>query len=454
MLAFLVLVISTSCGTAQQPFDNPTLETIATQDRSQFYGQTLTIVVINDFFMRTYARLYERDNPGVTIEVINLWEGDFARTRDRGREIIATQMMAGQAPTLIDSQLIDYFHPQVSANLVNLFEFMDADPTFNSDNYFANVFNAVAVEGRLVSLPIAFEYQIVAANTTIPGLEEALAGYPSVTLSDLINIHSDISDERDFYIDWNFDVHLGARNYIDTFFDFGTRWADFDNQEFVDLINWARDNTNPNMRFGRNALTNIINPAQELEFSERYPFMVYWPYLFQYMLPFEEDHGPLFRGAVPLVNEHEELIITVSSELSLNANTTPLEQALAWDFMRFKLDLPAVDVPGGVAALMQPVARATLDEGLGAAVSREIGYFYSHNFGWSLIGTRQEATPHVLEQVEIFGNMPMASRRYAPFIIENFIRDTLEQFHDGLLTAEQTAAIIQDRVTLMLMEMD
>jgi len=51
------------------------------------------------------------------------------------------------------------------------------------------------------------------------------------------------------------------------------------------------------------------------------------------------------------------------------------------------------------------------------------------------------------------GDMPMASTRTLPFAIENIIDEALELFHNGLVSAEQTAADLQNRITLVLMEM-
>ena len=58
-----------------------------------------------------------------------------------------------------------------------------------------------------------------------------------------------------------------------------------------------------------------------------------------------------------------------------------------------------------------------------------------------------------LAQIAALGDMPMSTMANLPFAIENIIREALALFNDGLVSAEQTAADLQNRVELALMEM-
>jgi len=49
--------------------------------------------------------------------------------------------------------------------------------------------------------------------------------------------------------------------------------------------------------------------------------------------------------------------------------------------------------------------------------------------------------------------MPKVDWRFAPGMIWDVLDEILGQFQDGLITAEQAAQDLQNRVTLILMEM-
>ena len=97
LILVLLLILSACTGS----FDND----IFIWDESvenPFYGETLTIAVARRDPMWRFINLFEQDNPGVEIELIVLGY-DFDTIRER----MGVQLMAGDAPLLMNSNFVD-----------------------------------------------------------------------------------------------------------------------------------------------------------------------------------------------------------------------------------------------------------------------------------------------------------------------------------------------------------
>jgi len=461
MMAILLLTMSTSgCGSSQDTTPEIDAAFIANPDRSLFYGETLTIATTFGGFdgalspFQYLTRMYMDTNPGVTIEVINLWSytqdvDRFANKRDE----LGVQLMAGSAPVLICGMFVDYRDLRLAHFFADWFPIMDADPNFNEDDWFMNVFHASAIHDRLLAFPMRFDYEMVVANSTIPGLSETLAAQDSITLSELMKLHREMSTDSSFFLEPFFSVDQVVQFYLDSFLDFDTGLVDFDNEQFIDMITYAGEITSPNFEMSARGTHAAwwIDPEIEAYRSENYFFS--FADMYQY-LPHLES-GPLFTEQTPLVNERGELLVDISgSTYVLNANASPIEQALAWDFIQFSMN---PDILGAAARSlhpfhMYPVNRHLFHQGASSAITIWIATV-REEFGWPLPGTIDESVEYVRARTDTLGDMPMASTRTLPFAVENIIDEALELFQNGLVSAEQTAADLQNRVTLVLMEM-
>jgi ABC-type glycerol-3-phosphate transport system substrate-binding protein len=194
---------------------------------------------------------------------------------------------------------------------------------------------------------------------------------------------------------------------------------------------------------------------QELLWSERYLFNIVSPGLnfIQYYTDFET--GPLFFEHIPLVNERGELLTYSWGSYALNANATPVEQALAWEFIKFIND---ADNSGAMSFNgLQQTNRNTFRKGVEAAMTRTSVFDgairYLHQFGWQTRLSEAEAVQNTTTLLESFGDMPMTKSRNIPHSIWAALFDALQLFHEGVVSAEQTAADLQNKIELMLMEM-
>jgi len=440
MMAILLLTMSISgCGSSQDTTPEVDAAFIANPDRTLFYGETLTVVVSSPTMTRPLATQYMAKNPGVTVEIFSF--SDIAN----GRNELGVQLMAGSAPVLIEGSFVDHHDPRTAHFFVDWLPIMNADPNFNEDDWFMNVFHASAVNGQLYAFPTTFAYETVTANSTIPGLSEILTAKDSITLSALIDIHRETPTDNPLLLDYNFDTGWVVNFYLDSFMDIETGWVEFNNEQFINLITYAREVTSLKSEFGEWVGLVVTFPEQEVYKSERYFFQISPSVVYQYFMDFET--GPLFTELTPLVNERGELLVNLWGSYVLNANATSVEQALAWDFIQFMMD---TDTRREFIE-MQPTNRNLFHLGGEWHVAFRIGHL--REFGWPLNSTTSETVEDVIAQQIAHMEMPMGIIRALPFAIENIIDEALERFHNGLVSAEQTAADLQNRVTLVLMEM-
>ena len=431
--------------------------------QSPFYGETLTIAIYHsEYLFERLAMEYEFRNPGVTVEVISFEDFDI------GRERISLELMAGNPPVLISGQLVDYFNPMTMQSFADWWPVMRAAPNFSEDDWFINVFDALSRDGRLIGFPMIYDSlmgnSFIVANSTIPGLAEEFAGRQSISYNEMIEIYNRISPSLDapMYLERNFDMLAAVVENIDKFLDFETGRVQFSSPEFINFINHAKEITSADRDFGNNQFFNFNETG-----NRDVTASLAREYFFRRVLIADIDNFGAFEGdlvfvnPIPYANDRGELLISPDSTMVLSAGASRVQQALAFDFLRF--------------AMVPPVEREDdlIHHGLfiiglnyTSPARAHAQSVFPHTFGWTprafsaLDGWRwagdgwHEAIATIVSYANAAAEMPMRDMRYAPQFVRDTVQEALRQFHDGLITAEQAANDLQNRITLMLMEMN
>ncbi|MCL2171353.1 MAG: hypothetical protein FWB71_04310 [Defluviitaleaceae bacterium] len=203
-----------ACGSSERGPSRTVGEYLA--DRSLLYGTTIAIAHVpqirvggtqrQHFGMELLAQRFMLANPGITIEFRAF------DSPEQATELIGLDLMSGMSEfTLINSLGIDWRSPVVTRLfLADWFEIMNAAPDFNPDDWFMNVFDAMAKDGRLHVFPTDFRYEVVVANSSVPGLAEAFARYDFITHSDLQRLHQEFSTEQQPYMFFAYNIHWGV----------------------------------------------------------------------------------------------------------------------------------------------------------------------------------------------------------------------------------------------------
>jgi len=459
--ALLFAVIGCSSDTESDIFSPDYIEQIVNPDRSLFYGETITIAVRYPWVITPHATNYMLANPGVRVNVVSYGsrpadqpELDWGQVRTE----MATQLMAGSAPTLIDSYLVDSFDPRQAAFFYDWRQLMDADPNFNEEYWFMNVFYAFSIDDRFYHFPLTIFYSPIVANRSIPGLLEAMEEYADgITFSEIMQLYQTFSEHHPHYIEFGFTsawvMFFGSEQFIDI--DAGR--VEF-SEEFVNQITHADSITCPDFSEWQDTTRHwswrIVNQSMDQARSRKYFFVIDLSQSFWYFLDLYDDIH-MFTGMTPFVNNQGELLVRTLDNFHLNANATIIEKAIAWDFLMLTMQPENLRVNTGLMSLyILPPNRHLANK----IINEYLTFNYNHGRGEFLFpwfpGTLDDAIDGVTARMTAFGEMPMRATRTYPRIIDDIIEENMRLFHDGLLSAEQTALNIQNQITLVLMEME
>ncbi|MCL2171276.1 MAG: hypothetical protein FWB71_03905 [Defluviitaleaceae bacterium] len=433
-------------------------------DRSLFYGQTLTVA--NFLLMdpttpttrlNVFAQVYMAQNPGVTIEIVNpigLAEFGAVEGTERYREYMSLRLMAGTAPTLFEATGFDWRDMRVNQHFADWLPIMQADPRFNEDDFQMEVVNVLSenAQGRLVIYPAMYQMRILLANTGIPGLAEAVSQMDTLSSTDLIRLNNEFNADGEFHISASFNAPSVTMMNLAEFLDMDNLVSDFNNPRFIEMISQANDLSCPDViryRAFFPAGGNFM-PHHEEDAFRRFMFkeisLSNNPFFFG-------QHQGMFASPRPLADYHGRALIDPHLPFAISATASPIQQALAWDFIQFMQTPHPMFMLVTAPSLFRPILWDYLETQAAALL-----------FNRPRVNVDSDLLRYVVSPaytvISSFADLPLAfttSDLVAfsnPGIIDTIIVDALRDFEDGLITAHAAAELIQNRITIVLMEMD
>lgn len=429
-------------------------------NRELLDGTTITIFHLNDpnsgtfdrYGIRAAAQMYMMQNRGIIIDIRR-----FADTESLGEALLADFIAGTLDDVLIDSRAIDWRNPSVSADFVDWFETMQTDPNFNEADWFTNAFDAMAIDGRLTAFPRGFLFGMIGANSEVAGLVDALAQYETITNADLLRLHETFGAYRPHLYHSHNSVHTPIYHLYE-FLDIEAGRVEFDSEEFIDLIVRSNNIPRSNSPFLQYAdgfelpfSTTVGGFSLEglRNLSEDYLFLQYIaPHN---LMPFFRAQQPyVFAGNVPMVDTDGNLLIVhTEPAFLLSPNATTAQQAVAWDFMQF------LQNPENTLSISRmrtlPVYKPLFHHEIGLSVRDDIAFFENPMrdtipIDLSMENPVEYYIERITEILYALANEPM--RHIQPFgqAIEDIIVNTMTDFGDGLISAEQAAEYLQSRI--------
>ena len=204
---------------------------------------TLRVSTYYDAEISGRAQEFEQLHPEVQIEVSvaqqsasvgESWEDYLKRT--------SVEMMSGQSADIVDLAQMSVSRYAKSGLLCNLYDFMEMDSDFHSEDYYTNIFKAKEYDGGLYSLPFYFLYDMT--YLSCPLLEEARLDAPdALDYEKMLDLYRQVSDrtEKDFSImpgivnEWFFKYEFPA------YYDVETGTANFDSPEFISYLKRTKE---------------------------------------------------------------------------------------------------------------------------------------------------------------------------------------------------------------------
>jgi len=427
ILAAFVLLAFSACSDNDQP---------------DFSGEILTISTVWDYqAIEHFAQLYMDANHGVIVEV-----NHFHNSVAGYENTVSSQLMAGTADVLMCATGLDHHNPNVAQLLADWWPIMQADPNFNEDDYFVNAFHAAKTSGRLLAYPFSFSYWLVAANNTVPGLADAFAQHDYITTADLLRLHGQFASDSAMLVHENFDAFTAVFENLDAFLDFEGRIANFNNPQFIEIISSANRLAYPVGGFGSQVSRGMYEEITMLDHSQMFLFEDFVPGTFQFFMTYEQEMP--FVNFRPLANANGELVMDFYDSFVLNAAASDIQKALAWDFMTF-IQNPENRASAPLQSVYRPMLHKSVHENMYSFVG-QANIVNRWRPAESLEASLQEYHDHLVR----LGEMPMTNGRAVTQTIMDILAEVMQDFNTGLLTAEQTAELLQNRISIVLMELD
>ena len=324
-----------------------------------------------------------------------------------------------------------------------------------------NVFEGLNMDGGLYGFSPWYRYMDIVSNKQAPGLIEAMEGRTAISLNEMFELYERFKPIYGLNFMWQFNPRWALTRWnLHEFVDHDARVAHFNSQNFIDFLTLTNDVTTPGtgfaIPFARMGDRNLL-----FEASQNYFFRAIHYIPIEFMGIFYED--PYFSNPVFLVDDGGRVITdpVTFDAWKLNAQATPTERALAMDFFMFAaatdMRMPIRSMSpfyygiysfGGTQT--HPVKRTARLYGLEAYLNLVYGWFYDD---WILNTGRREAFEVIKDYMMQIDNMPTIRPAGTYRAIYNHLVDLIEQFHNGILSAEQVAQEMQNRAVLILLEM-
>jgi multiple sugar transport system substrate-binding protein len=216
--------------------------------------KTITISMqMNDRFFDLLKQKFEAAHPNIKVElmVYNATPPDksAAGAQDQGMkdlqkfvDTITTELASGKGADLLLTNDLPYKKYADKHLLANMDDLMKNDPSFDRNNYYMNVFDAMKYKDSYYALPTSVQFTNVwIGNNAILG--NGKVDDSKWNWQDFVNqVKPLIPAGGTAYSNMPINMLLGAMLFpgIDKFIDTANKKATFDSAEFINLLNLAR----------------------------------------------------------------------------------------------------------------------------------------------------------------------------------------------------------------------
>jgi multiple sugar transport system substrate-binding protein len=419
--------------------------------------KTITISIeTSDRFLDLLKQKFEAAHPNikVNIKVYNATPPDksAAGARDQGIrdmqkfiDTISTELASGKGADLLITNNLPYKKYADKHLLVNMADLIKNDTTFDKNNYYLNVFDAMKYKDGYYALPTSVQY------TNIWVGDSALVGNGKVNDSkwnwqDFVNqvtplIPAGGSAISDMPIDRLLDTMLNPG--IDRFLDTANKKASFDSPEFINLLNLAKSMADNHIAISERKESINLFTADNFRYMDDF-----------LMLPQTvfDGRGALFKAPSILAADQG---YSYRSNFSLGINDKSKNKQEAWEFVKFALsdqiqtDRAMRGIPVSKSAFHQ-LQNQLQDPKASKEDGKDKGPRKKGNVNGKEI-TFKEPTQEEVDQLESFIT-GINSVQETDEKLYSFVFDELAPFTSGQKSAEEVAKVIQSKVNTYLNE--
>ncbi|MCL2420919.1 MAG: extracellular solute-binding protein [Defluviitaleaceae bacterium] len=138
-------------------------------------------------FLEEAAQMFMHQNPGTVVHVeafssmpeirrsegadgtamMIATQGDTAQERRDYINMVNTELMSGRGPDILAFDVLPFHEYARNGQLVNLRDFMDADPNFDINDYRVNIFDALTTAQGQFMFPVDYAFQYIAYDSSL-----------------------------------------------------------------------------------------------------------------------------------------------------------------------------------------------------------------------------------------------------------------------------------------------
>ncbi len=359
-------------------------------------------------------------------------------------ETLKADMLDGIVADIICTENLHFENLASKGLFADWYTLMDADESFNREDYLPNFFRALEYDGRLLRLTYDYTVETYFAKTEFAPQKE---NYTAAEYMDLLEATPDNMDAVPFNGRNNVvDRHL--YEMMDMFINWQTGECAFDSPEFIRALRWMEslpeNRTAEDMDFFESVDKLFLSDRALLRQSQ-----IYQPIRWHIIRRAYFGDAEITAVGMPMYAGQEGNNGTFLINDSVSVNAQSQYKDAAWDFMKYLL---SEDYQKGLTDSM-PIHIGTLDEKLTLATKMSAASEQYRDMTVVNVGAAsEESMAELRDYICKIGRVSLWNGTNAQERIGTILSEEIERYFAGGCTAEECADAIQSRVSIYLSE--
>ena len=234
-----VVLVSSTWNSGNQTYTNEYITLKQVPYSSVPRKQTITLATqYLDYAVQEQIIRFNREHDDVRIEVKDYSEYNTEDDYSAGETKLTTEIMAGQMPDIICFSGLPFSQIAAKGLLADQFEMIDADPELNRSDYFENILNAAATNGKLYRTVSGFSVYTQIGARSVVG-ESGSWNYSDVY--DALKKLPEGADILDQYTTQSDVLRMLVAVQMNKLVDWNTGKCRFDTAEFAQLLEFTKN---------------------------------------------------------------------------------------------------------------------------------------------------------------------------------------------------------------------
>ncbi len=366
------------------------------------------------------------------------------------RKAVSTELMAGKGPDIVEMEGLPYKRYIDKNSLANLSEIIKNDKSFDINNYKQNILNAFKFNNDLFVMPINFSLAPFAANKSIMDKEGISIDSSKWIWKDFLSMAQKITRDNDgdgkpdqYALEKMSPEGIFSMIFLSeygNFIDLDERSCSFDSREFIDLLNFIKEFSDK----------GVCSP--KLDISELYKMLD--PGTIGFMRSYLSNYQGVIQAQCLMNGEVEFYNVpSYSSQKAPNiiyegrtygiSNNSKLK-AEAWEFIKLLL---SDEIQARDDMYQFPMSISALEKKAKSEIERNYMYMAYKDKGRKVRALNEEDVKMVDKMIDELEVLPYFEEQASQIISEG-----VKDFFSGKKTAEETAKLIQNKVSIYLNE--